>query len=400
MCYKFILVINCGSSSLKFSLINAITQKIILSGISEKFNNNAYIKWFYNKQHKIINFNCNINHRFALKYLITKILTKYQNILINIKAVGHRIVHGGEKYTQPVIINSKIIEEIHNASVFAPLHNPIQLLGIKEIINLLPHLKNKQVAVFDTSFHQTMSPESYLYAIPLKFYTKYKIRKYGAHGTSHQFVSQQAANLLKIPLTNFNGITCHLGNGSSVTAIYKGKSIDTSMGLSPLEGLVMGTRCGNIDPSVIFYMYNQLHMSINDISNILMNQSGVLGLTNITSDFRYLEKNYLIDIKVKTAVNIFINSLAKYIASYSILMHNKIDALVFTGGIGENSILIREKTIKKLSILNFKLNKELNQKVQKKQINYINEQDSIPIMVIPTNEELVIAQHTAQILKI
>ncbi|WP_211080489.1 acetate kinase [Enterobacteriaceae endosymbiont of Macroplea appendiculata] len=399
---KLILVINCGSSSLKFSIINMITNKNILYGIAENFCKNAYITWKFNKKKKKVNFDDHIDHELALNYLINHILFKqYNNIFNAIQAVGHRIVHGGEKFLYPVIINNNVMQAIQQAAIFAPLHNPIQLTGIKNIIKLLPHLQNKQVAVFDTSFHQTMPKKSYLYAIPLKFYTKYKIRRYGAHGISHQFVTQQVSNLLNIPLKMFNGITCHLGNGSSITAIYQGKSIDTSMGLTPLEGLVMGTRCGNIDPAIIFYMNKKLNINIDDISDILMNKSGMLGLSELTSDFRYLEKQYYNNKQIKISLDIFIQNLSKYIASYSILLNNKIHALVFTGGIGANSVLIRDKTIKKLKILNMRINPILNKQTilgKTGMIHQIN--NSIPIVVIPTNEELIIAQNTAKLCNI
>ncbi|QJC36786.1 acetate/propionate family kinase [Enterobacteriaceae endosymbiont of Donacia vulgaris] len=398
MINKSVLVINCGSSSLKFSVINVLKKKILLSGLSENFENkNAYIKWTFNSQKEKKNFYSKIDHKIILKYLINKILQKtllYNNII----AVGHRIVHGGEKFTESVIITKKVIEAIKKASIFAPLHNPIQLIGISESIKILPHLKNKQVAVFDTSFHQTIPETSYLYALPIKFYEKYKIRRYGAHGTSHKYVSKMASKILNIPLDKFNCISCHLGNGSSITAIKNGKSIDTSMGLTPLEGLVMGTRCGNIDPAIIFYMFNKLNIKIDKINKILTEKSGMLGLTHITSDFRYLENNYLNDFRIKRAVDIFIHSLSKYIASYSILMENKINAIIFTGGIGENSVLIREKTIEKLKILNIFINHKLNNKIKFGKIGLINTNNSVPILVIPTNEELMIANDTFNII--
>ncbi|QJC33971.1 acetate/propionate family kinase [Enterobacteriaceae endosymbiont of Donacia cinerea] len=398
MINKLILVINCGSSSLKFSVINVLKKKILLSGLSENFKNtDSYIKWDFNNQKQKKFFYSKIDHKIILNYLIKYILKKtllYNNII----AVGHRIVHGGEKFTNPVIVTKKVIEAINKASIFAPLHNPIQLVGIKEVIKIIPHLQNKQVAVFDTSFHQTMPETSYLYALPIKFYEKYKIRRYGAHGTSHKYVSIIAAKILNIPLNKLNCISCHLGNGSSITAIKNGKSIDTSMGLTPLEGLVMGTRCGNIDPAIIFYMFSKLNIKIEKIYKILTEESGMLGLTNITSDFRYIEDNYSKNFKIKRATDIFIHYLSKYIASYSILMENKINAIIFTGGIGENSILIREKTIEKLKILNIFINHKLNNKIKFGKMGLINTNNSVPILVIPTNEELMIAQDTFNIL--
>ncbi|QJC35155.1 acetate/propionate family kinase [Enterobacteriaceae endosymbiont of Donacia proxima] len=395
---KLIFVINCGSSSLKFSVINPIKKKILLFGLAENYyNNSASIIWNFNdKKHKIKFYN-KITHKFILDYLVEKILKKYL-LYNNIIGVGHRIVHGGETFINSVLITDIILKKIEKASIFAPLHNPIQVIGVKEIKKILPHLKNKQVAVFDTSFHQTIPIEAYLYALPIKFYEKYKIRRYGAHGTSHKYVTKIASKLLNIKLNNFNCISCHLGNGSSITAINNGKSVDTSMGLTPLEGLVMGTRCGNIDPAIIFYMYNELNLDINKIYNILTTKSGMLGLTNITSDFRYIEENYFKNNNIKRATNVFIHSLTKYIASYSILMQNKIHAIIFTGGIGENSVLIREKTIKKLKILNFFIDKKLNNKIKHGKTGIISTNLSIPILVIPTNEELMISQDTFKII--
>ncbi|QJC28486.1 acetate/propionate family kinase [Enterobacteriaceae endosymbiont of Plateumaris consimilis] len=395
MIFKLVLVINCGSSSLKFAIIDPINKKTVLSGIAEYFNNiKAYIKWKINNAEKKYFLTKNSSHGIALNFLAKKILIKYPVLFNNIIAIGHRIVHGGEKFIQSVIINDEVIKEIKKASIFAPLHNPIQLIGIQETLKSFPHLKKKQIAVFDTSFHQTIPKESYLYGLPLSFYEKHKIRRYGAHGTSHRYVSEQGSRILNKPIHNFNCITCHLGNGSSVTAICNGKSVDTSMGLTPLEGLIMGTRCGDIDPAIIFYMNKKLKMDINLIENILINKSGMLGLTDITSDFRYIENNYIKNKKIQIAVKVFVHRLSKYIASYTVLMNNKLDAVIFTGGIGENSILIRELTIKKLKILGMNINKKLNIDMKHGKSGLINNSNSIPILVIPTNEELLIAQDT------
>ncbi|QJC32351.1 acetate kinase [Enterobacteriaceae endosymbiont of Donacia dentata] len=399
MLKKLVFVINCGSSSLKFSIINPLKKEVLFYGLAEYFQNkDSYITWNTKNIKKKVKFNEKTNHKIVLNYLVEKVLKKNTLLFNNIIAVGHRIVHGGEKFTHSVIINQKVIKAIEKASIFAPLHNPIQLIGIKEIIKLLPKLKNKQVAVFDTAFHQTIPETSFLYALPIKFYKKYKIRRYGAHGTSHKYVSMIAAKMLNIPFKIFNCISCHLGNGSSVTVINNGKSIDTSMGLTPLEGLVMGTRCGNIDPAIIFYMNKQLSIKIDKIYKILTEKSGMLGLTNITSDFRYLEENYSKNPEIKKAIKIFIHYLSKYIASYSILIKKKINAIIFTGGIGENSILIREKTIEKLKILNIFLDKKLNNKMIHGKSGLINTINSIPILVIPTKEELMIAQDTFKII--
>ncbi|QJC37608.1 acetate/propionate family kinase [Enterobacteriaceae endosymbiont of Donacia bicoloricornis] len=398
MLNKLILVINCGSSSLKFSIINILEKKILLFGLAENFNKKySCITWNFNNIKKKKIFYSKIDHKIILNFIIN-VLLKENLLYNNIIAVGHRIVHGGEKFINSVVITKKVLKAIKNASIFAPLHNPIQLIGIQEIIKILPHLEGKQVAVFDTAFHQTIPEKAYLYALPIKFYKKYKIRRYGAHGTSYRYVIKIASKILNVSLNTLNCISCHLGNGSSITAIKNGKSVDTSMGLTPLEGLVMGTRCGDIDPAIIFYMFNILNLKINEIYKILTEKSGMLGLTNITSDFRYIENNYFKDLKIKKATDVFIHRLSKYIASYSILMEKKIDAIIFTGGIGENSVLIREKTIEKLKILNIFVDKKLNNEIKFGKTGFINTINSIPILVIPTNEELMIAQDTFNII--
>ncbi len=296
-----------------------------------------------------------------------------------------------------MIIDDDVIQCIEAAIPFAPLHNPAHLIGIREAFRSFPHLKEKNVAVFDTAFHQTMPEESYLYALPYKLYQEQGIRRYGAHGTSHLYVSQEAAKKLGKPLEELNVISCHLGNGGSVTAIRNGRCVDTSMGLTPLEGLVMGTRSGDLDPAIIFYLHNQCKMNIDQIDKLLTKRSGLLGLTEVTSDCRYIEDNYHITVEAKRAMDVFCHRLAKYIGAYSALMAGRLDAVIFTGGIGENSGLVRELTLNKLALLGFAVDSEKNTATRFGKSGFISQEGSRPALVITTNEELVIARDTARL---
>lgn len=395
---SLILVLNCGSSSIKFSILNPKTEKKYLSGLVEcLFLQNTYIKWQclgikYKK-----NIGSYISHQDALDFIFSQVLSKKQDIYNNIVGIGHRVVHGGKKITTSVLIDNKIISFIEQAIPFAPLHNPANLIGIKMVRDKFPILSTKNVAVFDTSFYQNMPKTAFLYAIPYTFYKKYHIRRYGAHGISHCYVANKASIMLNKDFHLLNVITCHLGNGCSISAIRNGVCIDTSMGLTPLEGLVMGTRSGDIDPSVIFFMHQKIGISIDKINTILTKESGLLGLSEKSSDFRYLEKNYSIDKKVKLSVDIFCYRLSKYIASYICLMDNCLDAVVFTGGIGENVSLVRQITLSKLKCIGFKIDIEKNFLITHGRSGLITVNDSIPVLVIPTNEELLIAQETMRI---
>ncbi|CRK85894.1 Acetate kinase [Candidatus Providencia siddallii] len=398
MINQIILIINCGSSSIKFAVINLAKKEKILSGLAECFNlPNSYIEWKINSIKEKTSL-CNYaSHRDALDFIINTIFAKNFDLYQKITAIGHRVVHGGEKFTSSVIITDDVIKNIEAAIPFAPLHNPANLIGIKETRKLFPHLINKNVAVFDTAFHQTMKEEAYLYAIPYELYLKHKIRRYGAHGISHYYVSKEAAKKLNKPFKKINVITCHLGNGCSIAAIVNGKCVDTSMGLTPLEGLVMGTRSGDIDPAIIFYLYKHLGKNIDQISQILTKESGLFGLTGITNDYRFIEKNYNKKEEAKRAMNIFCHRLAKYICAYSSLMKNRLDAIIFTGGIGENSIQMRKIILKKIKILGFEYEHKRNLSIRFEKEGLITTDSSIPALVIPTNEELVIAKDTAKL---
>ncbi|MFS1538004.1 MAG: acetate kinase [Candidatus Phlomobacter fragariae] len=395
MSSKLVLVLNCGSSSLKFAIIDPINGEEQLSGLAECFYlPEARIKWKIDGTKNEVALGSGAAHNETMTFIVNQILTQKPELAQAISAIGHRIVHGGEKFTQSVVINDEVVKGIKASIPFAPLHNPAGIIGLEEAKKAFPHLNDKHVAVFDTAFHQTMPVEAYLYALPYRLYKEHGIRRYGAHGTSHYYVSQQAAKELNKPINELNVITCHLGNGGSVTAVVNGQSVDTSMGLTPLEGLVMGTRSGDIDPAIVFHLHDALGMSLDKINTLLTKESGILGLTEVTNDCRYVEENYNTKAEAKQAMDVYCHRLAKYIASYCTLMEGRLDAIIFTGGIGENSALVRELTLKKLSLIGIKYDHERNLAARFGKSGKITTDDSIPAMVIPTNEELVIAQDT------
>ncbi|ART79906.1 acetate kinase [Oceanisphaera avium] len=391
MTSKLVLVLNCGSSSLKFAIIDAHTGSEQLSGLAECFYlPHTRISWSFNGEKGHADLGDGSAHQEALDFIVNQLLMPHPELLNNLRAVGHRVVHGGEQFTQSAVIDDAVIRIIEDCAHLAPLHNPAHLIGIESARRSFPNLV--QVAVFDTAFHQTMPESAFLYALPYQLYQAHHIRRYGMHGTSHFFIAEQAATLLDKPLAELNIISCHLGNGASVCAIKNGQSVDTSMGLTPLEGLVMGTRSGDIDPAIIFHLHDNLGYSLPDINTLLTKESGLLGLSQHTSDCRYLAEHYHSDAGAKRALDIFCYRLAKYIASYSCALDGRLDAVVFTGGIGENSVLVREHTLARLSLLGFKLDDTANQAARFGQTACITTQDSTPAWVIPTNEEWVIAK--------
>lgn len=398
MSSKLVLVINCGSSSLKFAIIDPINGEEQLSGLAECFHlPEARIKWKIDGTKNEAALGLGAAHIEAMAFIVNQILTAKPELAPAISAIGHRIVHGGEKFTKSVIISDEVVEGIKASIPFAPLHNPAGIIGLEEAKKAFPHLNDKHVAVFDTAFHQTMPVEAYLYALPYNLYKEHGIRRYGAHGTSHYCVSQQAAKELNKSIDKLNVITCHLGNGGSVTAVVNGQSVDTSMGLTPLEGLVMGTRSGDIDPAIVFHLHDALGMSVDQINTLLTTESGILGLTEVTNDCRYVEDNYDTKADAKRAMDVYCHRLAKYIAAYCALMEGRLDAIIFTGGIGENSALVRELTLKKLSLIGIKYDHERNLAARFGKSGKITTDDSIPALVIPTNEELVIAQDASRL---
>ena len=391
MTSKLVLVLNCGSSSLKFAILNAENGNEKLSGLAECFYlPDTRIKWTLNGQKGSASLGAGGAHQQALDFIVDKLLKPNPELMANLCAVGHRVVHGGEHFTQSALIDESVIQGIEDCASLAPLHNPAHLVGIASARQSFPDLP--QVAVFDTAYHQSMPESAYLYAIPYHLYRDHGIRRYGMHGTSHYFIAQQAAARLNKPVDTLNIISCHLGNGASVCAIKNGESVDTSMGLTPLEGLVMGTRSGDIDPAIIFHLHDTLGYSTDRINTMLTKESGLLGLTEQSSDCRFAEENYHQLPAAKRALDIFCYRLAKYIAGYGCAMDGQLDAIVFTGGIGENSGMVRELTLSRLSLMGLRLDPEANLAARFGNAGCITTPDSTPAWVIPTNEEWVIAR--------
>ena len=395
--HKLVLVLNCGSSSLKFAIVDADNGEEQLSGLAEcLYLDDARIKVKFNGEKTTTHLPPKSAHKEAITHLVN-LINENSDLAESLVAVGHRVVHGGEKFTQSVLITDDVVEGLDQVSRLAPLHTPANLLGITTAREAFPHLP--QVAVFDTAFHQTMPEEAYLYALPRELYTKHSIRRYGMHGTSHYYITQRTAEKLNKPAEETNVIVCHLGNGASVCAVKNGQSVDTSMGMTPLEGLVMGTRCGDIDPAIPDYLIKQLGYSVEEANEILIKKSGLLGLTNgESSDARHTEEGYLNgDELATTAMNVSCYRLAKYVASYGVALE-RIDAIVFTGGIGENGAPFRANVMNRLGILGVKLDEQRNQTfLFGKEGEISSDESDIKVFVIPTNEELVIAQDSARL---
>lgn len=396
-----ILVINCGSSSLKFQLIDAVTEKLIAKGLCERIGiEGSQLVYQPAGKDKLKTVTPMEDHTKAIKLVLEALTDKENGVvkdLSEIGAVGHRIVHGGEKFAASTLINEEVIAAITECNELAPLHNPANLIGIAACEELMPD--TPMVAVFDTAFHQTMPQEAYLYGIPYEYYEKYRIRRYGFHGTSHSYVSKKAAEVLGQQYEDLKLIVCHLGNGASVSAVQNGKCIDTSMGLTPLEGLIMGTRSGDIDPAIIEFLAHKEEKSIDDIMTILNKRSGVLGLSdNFSSDFRDLEDAYLEgqEASVRT-MEAFAYRVAKYIGAYVAAM-NGVDGICFTAGLGENSPLVRDLICKRLGYLGITLDEEQNGK-RGEDLVITTPDSKTKVLVIPTNEELAIARETYAIVK-
>ena len=394
---QHVLVLNCGSSSLKFAIIDASDGHEIISGLAERLGADApSIKYKYNGAKTVIELGANQAHAEAINTLVT--LIKDHNLDEYLIAVGHRVVHGGEHFTKSVLIDDAVIEGITKASSLAPLHGHANLLGISSAQNSFTGLP--QVAVFDTAFHQTMDEVAYLYALPYKLYTDYGVRRYGMHGTSHYYVAGQTAKLLNQPIEQSNFISAHLGNGCSVCAIKDGKSVDTSMGLTPLAGIVMGTRSGDIDPGLFNFLTTQLDYNAKQIDNLLNQESGLLGISELSNDCRTIEEAAVAGHKkAQLALDIFCYRLAKQIAAYMVPLQ-RLDALIFTGGIGENSDIIRANVIKQLGYLGLNCDEQANLNARFGTQGIISTSDKIPkAVVMPTNEEWVIALDAANIVK-
>lgn len=385
-----VLVINCGSSSLKFAVINPKTEEESISGIAERLvGNEAFITWKLNGEKQTLNLGAT-GHEGAIEALVG--ILRDNNLMEHIEAIGHRVVHGGEKFTASTLINDEVIQGIEDCNHLAPLHNPAHLQGIRACMKYFPGLP--QSVVFDTAFHQTMPAESYLYAIPYSLYKEHGLRRYGMHGTSYRYVSKTAADMLGLDYNNSAILVAHLGNGASACAVKNGKSVDTTMGLTPLEGLVMGTRSGDIDPNVFSFLNKQCGYSLDEITDILNKKSGLLGLSEMDNDCRVIEDAAAEgNERAQLTLDVFCNVLAKKLAGFAAEM-GRIDALVFTGGIGENSSTIRKNVLERLSIFGFDIDEKANKETFRGKSGVITKPGSTVAMVVATNEELMIARDT------
>ena len=394
-----VLVINCGSSSLKYQLIDSVTEVALAVGLCERIGIDGRLNHTPNGGEKVVIEQAMPDHEVAIRMVLDALTNENYGVIKNldeIDAIGHRLVHGGEKFTKSVIIDDEVIAGVEECSPLAPLHNPANLIGVRACQAIMPGVPN--IGVFDTAFHQTMEPVAYMYGLPYEYYEKYKVRRYGFHGTSHSFVSKRAIQMLNLDPDNSKIIVCHLGNGASISAVENGKCVDTSMGLTPLEGLVMGTRSGDLDPTIVEYLAHSLNKSLEEVMVILNKKSGVLGISGVSSDFRDLDKaSNEGNERAKLAVEVFSYRTAKYIGSYIAAM-NGVDAIVFTAGLGENNIVVREQILNHFGYMGITLDKEANQIRGEEKI--ISTPDSkVTVAVIPTNEELAIAHETVALLK-
>ncbi|REL29401.1 acetate kinase [Thalassotalea euphylliae] len=397
MTKQTILVINCGSSSLKFALIDVATKEESLSGLAQRLGaSDASITIKFNGEKQTFSLAASYNHQAALAALIEFLQTN--SLTQSIVAIGHRVVHGGEMYHQPTLINDEVMAQLKSLSNLAPLHNPANIQGIEAALAAFADLP--QVAVFDTAFHQTMPNKAFLYAVPQQLYKEHSIRKYGFHGTSHYFVSREAATMLDKDIEALSLVTVHLGNGCSLAAIEAGQSVDTSMGFTPLAGVTMGTRCGDIDPGVIFHLTTHCGYTVEQVDTMLNKESGLLGLSGISNDCRTLEDQALEqnNPQAKLALDVFSFTIAKSLAAMTVSL-SKLDGIIFTGGIGENSDYVREQIVKQLAVLGVAIDPELNaQAIRGKSLN-IATAPSPAVLVVPTNEEWVIANQTHQLIQ-
>ncbi len=392
-----VLVINCGSSSLKYQVINSDTEAVLAKGLCERIGIDGRLVYEPAGEEKQVTQAPMPTHKQAIQLVIGALTDSGTGVLKSldeIGAVGHRLVHGGEKFAASAIITEKMIETMEECTDLAPLHNPANLIGVRACQELMPN--TPMVGVFDTAFHQTMPKEAYLYGVPYEYYEKYAVRKYGFHGTSHSYVSKRAAAILGKPYDSLKIIVCHLGNGASVCAVKDGKSVDTSMGLSPLEGLVMGTRSGDIDPSAVEYIGKKEGLDLSGVLNVLNKKSGVLGLSGVSSDFRDLEAAANEgNERAKIAQRVFNYRVLKYIGAYAAAMGG-VDCICFTAGLGENNGVIRKEICERLAFLGLQIDDEANAKRGEETV--ISTPDSkVKALVIPTNEELAIARETAEL---
>lgn len=394
-----VLVINCGSSSLKYQLIDSETEAVLAKGLCERIGIDGRLVYQKAGNDKEITEASMPTHKEAIQMVLDALTNDKTGAISSLKevgAIGHRIVHGGEKFASSAIITDEMIAAVEECNDLAPLHNPANLIGIRVCAELMPGVP--QVGVFDTAFHQTMPAKAYLYGLPIEYYKKYKVRRYGFHGTSHSFVSKRAVEFLGLDKDNSKVIVCHLGNGSSISAVQNGKCVDTTMGLTPLEGVVMGTRSGNIDPAIVEYIAKKENLDLAGVMNVLNKKSGLQGMSGVSSDMRDLraaaaEGNE----DAKNAIEVLCYGIAKFVGGYVAAM-NGVDAIVFTAGIGENVGMIREKVCSYLGFLGVKLDTEANEAMGEEVV--ISAADStVKVAVIPTNEELAICRDTVALVK-
>jgi len=395
-----ILVLNSGSSSVKYQMFDAEKQFLLAKGIVDRIGMAGAMLTHKPHDRDEVRLSGEIlDHTAAIEYVLGILLSKNHGVIKDkkeIAAVGHRVVHGGEAFSDSVLITAEVIKEIARCMDFAPLHNPSNLKGIRAIQELLPDVP--QVSVFDTAFHQSMPDFAYIYGLPYVLYQRHGIRRYGFHGTSHLYVSDRAALMLKKPKDQLKIVTCHLGNGCSITAIKQGKSIDTSMGFTPLEGLLMGTRSGDLDPAVVLHIMNKEELSMHEANTMLNKHSGIQGLSGVSSDMREIEKYYESNDRARLAHQVFCYRLKKYIGAYAAAMGG-LDVLVFTGGIGENSVIVRRDSIRSMEFYGIEIDEAKNQAAEKGERDISTAKSRVRVLVIPTNEELVIAVDTMRIVK-
>lgn len=389
-----VLVINCGSSSLKYQLINSDTEEVLAKGLCERIGIDGRLVYQKAGCDKEITEASMPTHKEAIQMVLDALTNEKTGAIASLKevnAIGHRVVHGGEKFASSVVITDEVIQAVEECNDLAPLHNPANLIGIRVCGELMPGVP--QVAVFDTAFGQSMPKKAYLYAIPYEYYEKYGIRRYGFHGTSHSFVSKETIKFANLNPENCKVIVCHLGNGASISASIGGKCVDTSMGLTPLEGLIMGTRSGDVDPAVVQYICNKENKTVDEVLNILNKKSGVLGISGVSSDFRDVTKaENEGNERAKAANEAFIYRVIKYIGAYVAAM-NGVDAIAFTAGVGENDVNAREKILSGLTYLGIEVDHEANKR-RGENTMISTPASKVKVAVIPTNEELAIARET------
>ena len=397
-----ILVINAGSSSLKYQLIDMETEKVLAKGLCERIGiEGSKLNHTPDGGEKNVIEKNMKDHSDAIRMVLDALTDANYGVIKSmdeISAVGHRVVHGGETFSGSVIIDAEVKKALEACIPLAPLHNPANLIGIAACEAAMPGVP--QIGVFDTAFHQTMSKEAYMYAVPFELYEKHRIRRYGFHGTSHKYVSIEAAKMLGKKPEELKMITCHMGNGSSITAVDGGKSVDTSMGFTPLAGVVMGTRCGDIDPAIVKFIAEQEDLSLDEVDNVLNKQSGVQGISGVSSDFRDLEAAQAEgNDRATLALSMFVESVRKFVGSYMVKMGG-VDAIIFTAGIGENTPVMRKAILNNLEVFGIKIDDEKNAKaIRGAQMEISTADSKVKVLVVPTNEELMIAKETLELLK-